>query len=174
MMLIAFIAFLAVFFSAALYHYRGEDPFLKLLNLPLPGFSAVRKIYEALRAFRDHRINIFYGLLISIFNQLMSLGLFCFIAYQMLPPGTVNLTAIATIFPLGMLVTALPVAPGGLGVGHVAFDKLFLMVGLTQGANIFNVFTLLQLVLNLFGIIPYLYLKRDLPAAGDVAVSEEL
>jgi uncharacterized membrane protein YbhN (UPF0104 family) len=68
---------------------------------------------------------------------------------------------LAPIFPFGILVTALPLAPGGLGVGHAAFDRLFSMVGLPGGANVFNVYVLTQLVLNLLGVFPYLYMKSD-------------
>ena len=160
-MLVSFVIFLLLFFAAALYHYRGNDPFLKLLVLPIWGFGFIKVLYLALREFRYHRRNIFYGLLISIFNQMLSLALFCMIAQKMLPPATINYAGIATIFPLGMLVTALPIAPGGLGVGHVAFENLFRMIGMTQGANIFNLFTLTQLTLNMVGVIPYLYLKRN-------------
>lgn len=58
-----------------------------------------------------------------------------------------------------MFKLALPISPGGIGVGHVAFDKLFQMIGQSQESNIFNIFLLSQLILNLLGAVPYLSLK---------------
>ncbi|MFY7994014.1 MAG: lysylphosphatidylglycerol synthase transmembrane domain-containing protein [Bacteriovoracaceae bacterium] len=59
--------------------------------------------------------------------------------------------------PIGLMTLALPVAPGGLGVGHAIFQKLFEMIGLTNGASLFNLYFVLTLVVNIFGIIPYLF-----------------
>ncbi len=58
--------------------------------------------------------------------------------------------------PIGLMTLALPVAPGGLGVGHAIFQKLFEMVSLTNGASLFNLYFVLTLVVNLIGVIPYL------------------
>jgi hypothetical protein len=77
-------------------------------------------------------------------------------------PTNFEVALLAPIFPFGILVTAIPLAPGGLGVGHAAFDKLFSLVGLPGGANVFNVYVLSQLFLNLLGIFPYLSLKTKI------------
>ncbi len=69
---------------------------------------------------------------------------------------------LAPVFPFGVLVTAVPLAPGGLGVGHAAFDKLFHLVGLPGGANVFNIFTLSQLGLNLLCFNPYLSVMKTI------------
>lgn len=45
------------------------------------------------------------------------------------PAATVGLLAL-----LGMLANAIPVTPGGLGVGEVAFERLFHLVGASGGA----------------------------------------
>ena len=72
--------------------------------------------------------------------------------------------AIATVFPLGLLTLVLPISPAGLGVGHVAFDRLFDAIGLTAGATVFNIFIVGQMGLCLTGVFPYLVLRR----AGDM------
>lgn len=79
----------------------------------------------------------------------------------------VALSSIATVYPLGMLTLVLPISPSGLGVGHVAFDRLFETIGLHGGATVFNVFLLAQIAPNLIGVFPYLALKRsgELPMA---------
>jgi hypothetical protein len=66
------------------------------------------------------------------------------------------------------MTTALPLAPGGLGVGHYAFDRMFALVGWHGGANVFNVLVLGQLALNLLGFIPYLLHRAEIPAPNEL------
>jgi uncharacterized protein (TIRG00374 family) len=81
----------------------------------------------------------------------------------------VPFSSVATVFPLGILTMILPISPAGLGVGHVAFDRLFSMIGLHDGATVFNVYLIGQLAPCLIGVFPYLALKRSgqLPGEGD-------
>jgi len=82
--------------------------------------------------------------------------------------------AIATVFPLGMLTMMVPIAPAGLGVGHVAFDRLFAMLGLSGGADVFNIYLISQVSLCLTGVVPYLALKRkgELPTEAPTEAAE--
>lgn len=70
-------------------------------------------------------------------------------------------SAIATVFPLGLLTMILPISPSGLGVGHVAFDRLFAAIGLHGGATVFNVYLLGQIAPCLLGVFPYLALRKQ-------------
>ena len=65
--------------------------------------------------------------------------------------------------PLGLMTLALPVAPSGLGVGHAIFQKLFELSGITNGASLFNLYFFVALVVNVFGVIPYLITKTKSP-----------
>ena len=69
-------------------------------------------------------------------------------------------SAVATVFPLGLLTLVLPISPSGLGVGHVAFKRLFEAIGLTGGATVFNVYLLGQITPCLLGVFSFLSLKR--------------
>lgn len=60
-----------------------------------------------------------------------------------------------SFIPIGLISVAIPVSPGGLGVGHVIFDTLFKYVGVAGGASLFNIFYFAQLFENLLGFIPY-------------------
>lgn len=148
-----------VFFFAALYHYKNKDPFLTILQWRVPGFTFVEKLYNSLRVYRYARGSIVKSLGISLVIQLISLLLFYFITSKV-SGLTPDFAKIAVIYPVGVTTTAIPLTPAGLGVGHVAFGKLFQMVGLDHGANAFNLFALSQLFLNLTGVIPYLSLKK--------------
>lgn len=81
----------------------------------------------------------------------------------------VGYASVATVFPLGILTMVLPVSPAGLGVGHVAFEKLFLAIGLSGGATIFNVYVIGQIAPCLFGVLPYLALRKT---SGVIAEGE--
>lgn len=151
-----------VFYTAALYHYRGRDPFLRFLSLPIPGIGLFYKLYNALRTYRYARAAIARSILLSLAIQGLSLGFFYLITYKILGSAP-EFGRIASIFPVGVLTTAIPVTPGGLGVGHVAFDRLFNMIGLSHGATVFNLYVISQLSLNLLGVIPYISLRRHQP-----------
>lgn len=101
-----------------------------------------------------------------------ALGMAFFTAVTRAVTGVdVPYASVATVYPLGILTLILPISPSGLGVGHVAFDRLFDAIGLSGGATVFNVYLIAQFAPCLFGVIPYLALKRsgELPAAGEAA-----
>ncbi len=69
------------------------------------------------------------------------------------------------LVPLGLLVTAVPVSPAGLGVGQVAFLALFGLVGTSQGANLFTLYMASYVLINLTGALLYLFpLHAAMPA----------
>jgi hypothetical protein len=139
---------------------EDRDPIAWLLAYNFPGSRIVRGMYEALRTYRHHPRYLASAFGISVVVQcgaLFNARELTFILTGVNP----ELAIFSTIFPLGVMTTALPLAPGGLGVGHVAFDKLFSLVGLSGGANVFNVMVLVQLALNLTGIVPYLLYRRE-------------
>ncbi len=157
------VIFLGAFFTllwitARFQHFA--DPLLRLLRLPIPGFRWGLSFYEALRTFRNHRLTLVkatayaslaHGLMMLYFWYLVHL-----VATQPL-----DFSVFAALYPLGFLSTIIPLAPGGMGVGHTAFDQLFEMVGVQGGANIFNLFIVGQLALNCLGFIPLLIAKKQ-------------
>ncbi|OJY26396.1 MAG: hypothetical protein BGO98_39280 [Myxococcales bacterium 68-20] len=95
---------------------------------------------------------------------------------QALLQREVPYSSVATVFPLGLLTLVLPISPSGLGVGHIAFKRLFEAIGLAGGATVFNVYLLGQIVPCLLGIFPFLSLKRagELPTEAQAsAVAED-
>lgn len=79
----------------------------------------------------------------------------------------VPISVMASIYPLGILSMVLPISYAGFGVGHVAFDQLFAMIGLAGGATVLNVYLIGQIVPCLLGVIPYLTLRRQAARASD-------
>ena len=59
------------------------------------------------------------------------------------------------LMPIGLITVAIPIAPGGIGIGHAAFESLYQLAGLSGGADIFNLFIIVQLGVFMLGGIPY-------------------
>ncbi len=139
-----------------------RDPIRGLLSRKVPGFRILFNIYNALRCYRQRPGLVFGTIFLSLIIHFGALSYALFLTHRLTgqspDPGI-----FAVVFPIGVMATALPLAPGGLGVGHVAFDRLFTLAGWTGGANVFNIMVLGQLSLNLLGIVPYLLFRAKLP-----------
>lgn len=157
------IASIIVFFP----HKEGRDPVRALLNRQVPGFSVLGKIYDATRAYRGQPWRLISVVGITVALQGISL-LYGIYMTRQLTGITPDFPTYATVYPIGLLATALPLAPGGMGVGHVVFDHLYQLVGWRDGSNVFNVLVLGQLCLNMLGFIPYVFYKTKMPATSSV------
>jgi glycosyltransferase 2 family protein len=112
------------------------------------------------------------GLALSIAIHLAGILWFAAVASAVLDQD-VAVAQMAAVYPLGMLSVLLPISYAGFGVGHVAFDQLFAMIGLSGGANVLNVFLIGQIVPGLFCVIPYLLLKRQSGALSEAELVSE-
>jgi len=134
---------------------EGKDPVHRLLSMRIFAFRFVLRVYEALRAYRSAPGALIGAWLISILLQLGNM-LFYWYVTTLITGQTPGLGSYSVVFPFASLATAIPLAPGGLGVGHVAFEKLYGVIGLSGGANVFNVVVIGTLALNMLGVFPYL------------------
>lgn len=159
---------LAVFYPFA----DGKDPFIKILQRNWVGFGAIRSAYEAMRVYRTRPWTLVACLGLSILIQGINTLYTLYVSTTLTGVAADPLT-FALIYPLAILTTALPLAPGGMGVGHVAFDSLYRLVGWSGGANVFNVVVLASLALNLLGVIPYILFRAQTPKE-EVAVLDAL
>lgn len=105
------------------------------------------------------------ALLLSMSFHALCMAFFTVLTEALLH-STISYSAVATVFPLGLLSLLLPISPSGLGVGHYAFERLFAAIGLSGGATVFNVYLLGQILPCLVGVFWFLSLKRsgELPA----------
>jgi uncharacterized protein (TIRG00374 family) len=140
-------------FAHILFHPKQFDIVDKALSFPF--LHKFRGLYHSLLRFREAKSCLLLAWLISICIQGASILLFWKIA-ELLTEQNIGFVKFCTAAPLAILATAIPLAPGGLGVGHVAFERILGLVGVNGGANIFNVVFLTSLVFNLSGIIPYM------------------
>jgi uncharacterized protein (TIRG00374 family) len=131
-----------------------------------------RRLVGAARLISERPGALTAALLLSIAIHVISIMWFTEFTSEVLAQP-VSLAQMAPVYPLGMLSILLPVSYAGFGVGHVAFEQLFAMVGLHGGANVINVYLIGQLAPCLLGVIPYLLLKRDAGAPTDADLVPE-
>jgi uncharacterized protein (TIRG00374 family) len=83
------------------------------------------------------------------------------------------------VAPIGFIVQALPVSPGGVGVGEAAFAGLYKLSGHPQSRGVISRLSLrvVEWIIGLVGYLVYLRMKKELPVvdedSGDVAPPEE-
>jgi hypothetical protein len=132
--------------------------------------NSVGRIYEGLRHYHNHRWTVIKALLISLVVHMCVGWSFLEFAHAF-GADHLSLLSVYTIFPLGLLVTAVPVAPAGLGTGHAAFLYLFNLIGCARGADIFTLYALSQLFYGFVGGIVYLRFKGQLQAVASPQTS---
>lgn len=75
-------------------------------------------------------------------------------------PAPISLSLLLGIIPTGLISIAIPISPSGAGVGHVVFEKLFSLLGVPNGASLFNLHFLIIIFVNLIGVIPYIFFGK--------------
>ena len=153
-MIVALFGGTVLFYAIALFPFKkGHDPFLRLFQrLPASKFSI--KVYSAFKRFQHKKTTLFLTLLLSIGLHTLIALIFFQVAHLM---GIKEMELATQFFlmPIGLITVAIPIAPGGIGIGHVAFESLYQLAGLSGGADIFNLFIIVQLGVYLLGGIPY-------------------
>jgi uncharacterized protein (TIRG00374 family) len=177
--LVIFAAICTLLFYAYLFLVKENwDPVLltiRKLEKSLPAklgnaMNSVGRIYEGIRHYHHHRWTVLKALMISLVVH-MTVG-WAFLEFaHAFGADHLSLLAVYTIFPLGLLVTAVPVAPAGLGTGHAAFLYLFNLIGCARGADIFTLYALSQLFYGFVGGVVYLRFKGQLQPIADPQTS---
>ena len=91
------------------------------------------------------------------------------VAAQWLLPGVSPVTAAAIAF-IGLIVNAIPITPGGIGVGEAAFEALFALVGVSGGARLLLSWRFGQLPFALLGAVYFARHREEMrPVMEDVA-----
>ena len=126
----------------------------------LPG--AVRNVLRSLSGYDQKAAVIPVAIAVSVFSHLLS----CIAYYIALRSvgGAADVPAgiFFLLVPLGLVATAIPISPAGIGVGQVAFFALFHIVsGLraVAAADAFTVYQLAVILVSLGGFCWYLPYK---------------
>ena len=94
------------------------------------------------------------ALLMSYFLQLLMVGVSLAIAQATNISGAEF--KMLLLVPMGYMANSLPITPGGLGVGEAAMESLFLLGGLTGGAETILGWRLVMIIVGLLGLVFYL------------------
>ena len=162
-------AAVVIAFYAYLFLVREKhDPLLRIfgtLEKRVPKLGIFARTYEALRHYHSHRATVLQVLGISVIIHLAVGAGFLFYAYA-LGETQLSLLSLYIIVPIGLLITAIPVLPAGVGTGHAAFLWLFGLLGCQKGAgaNIFSIYALSQIVVGVIGGLIYLRFRGTEPA----------
>nr|MCS5545996.1 flippase-like domain-containing protein [SAR324 cluster bacterium] len=143
-----------LFYFFAIFPFKeGHDPFLRLFQrLPASKFSI--KVYLAFKRFQHQKTTLFLTLVLAIGIHSL-IALIFFQVAHLIGVKEIDLATQFFLMPIGLITVAIPIAPGGIGIGHVAFESLYQLAGLSGGADIFNLFIIVQLGVYLLGGIPY-------------------
>lgn len=129
----------------------------------LPAGEYFVKLFEAVKSYENCRHYIVRGFLISVVIHCTIVGVFILLGKSLGGFEDVSLGKFFFLAPLGLLVTAIPVAPAGLGTGHAAFLWLFKQAGSTVGADLFTAFVSFQILISLIGGLFYVKYRGHLP-----------
>lgn len=147
-------------------------PLLKNLYQRLPLGGALQKVHQSLHKYRHHKTALFKAAALGFFGQL------CLIAFMVavghaIGQGQLPLGVYFFAVPLGFVIQSVPLSPGGIGVGQVAFSVLFqIYLGdpeNTVGQTVITAAQIAQVFLGLFGA--YFYLTRGLTKPAELIKS---
>ncbi len=164
-----------VFYTIALFPFKeGRDPFIRLFQR-LPAKKISLKVYSAFKSYQHQKTTLLLTLLLAIGIHTLIALLFFQVA-QLMGIEEMDLATQFFLMPIGLITVAIPLAPGGIGIGHAAFESLYQLAGFSGGADIFNLFIIVQLGVFLLGGIPYfLYSsKYKIPAEQQDLLEEKV
>jgi len=75
------------------------------------------------------------------------------------------------VVPVGLLLIAVPISPGGVGTGHAAFLGVFHLIGFDRGADVFTLFFIFKLFEGFVGAIVYLQFKAHITLPKDTVTA---
>lgn len=159
-----FAVIFAVSFSRRIYTH----PVVNLIISNLPGEKVIRKIYDAFHSYRSAPKEFLTACWVTILSHLTMLAFFVFIGWA-LDFEDVSIWTYAFAAPLGIIATALPIAPAGIGVGQAVFLVLFnwsLGHDSPLGPSLITAHQLVTFILGLVGA--FFYFKRKRPDLKEV------
>ncbi len=148
---VAFFGYIMLSVWGPLAYLRRRMEFLARYRLG----EVFLQAYDAWLSYRERPWILIASVLISVVNHLCMVTVIM-MAARAIDDNTLSAFQYLLLVPIGLLTTAIPVAPAGLGVGHAAFEALFGLVGSSHGPELFTMLVTIQIIFNLSGIFFYL------------------
>jgi len=139
----------------------GVEPANKILRF-------VVRAFRSLGSYREKPLALVTATAAGMVSFVLSCVMFYLAAHAL---GVEHLPLrFLVLVPLGLLTTALPLSPSGIGVGQLAFAELFRMTSngeFTFGADVYTVYQSVTFAIYLSGFFFYIsYRNRPRPAIG--------
>ena len=133
--------------------------FMQFILSKLPFHTILTKIYETVHHYGKNPVKTFKAMLLSIIVQIPGFAGMYALALLL------NIKALSfldyfTALPVCLLINALPLAPGGLGVGEAGFRTIFSFYGSQEGAELAVLFHSVIFFVSI-GIGGLIYLFSD-------------
>jgi len=125
----------------------------------LPLRNLFLKFYQAMQVYRDNQPVIYLSILLSTLNHTV-LIITSIMVGKIMGVG-LSWRFYGVITPMGLVASALPIAPAGLGIGEAAFEYLYKQVGSSMGGEIIALLHLMMIFWGLVGLPFYLLTKRS-------------
>jgi uncharacterized membrane protein YbhN (UPF0104 family) len=122
----------------------------------------LRNVFEALHEYRARYSVIPIALLLSVLNQTLSCAMY-YLALRAVGIADMPVGQFFLVVPLGLVTTAIPLSPGGVGVGQAAFFALFQIVApryAAGGTDAMTVFQLMYILVCISGLYCYISYKH--------------
>lgn len=119
------------------------------------------RFFEACHAYGAHRSAIVKCLALSFAGHILAILVFVHVGDFF--PDAISLAAYFYCVPVALILSSIPIAPGGIGVGQAAFYLIFnLYLGRVTdlGPTLVTVYQLIIFTFGLFGAFYYLQIKR--------------
>jgi uncharacterized protein (TIRG00374 family) len=132
-----------------------------------PMHEHVRRLSDAVRALVQWPRTLFEAMGLTLLGHVTLVAMFGVLASVLVPDAPPVLVGLLSL--LGMLANAVPITPGGLGVGEAAFDRLFAHMGYGGGALLLLAWRLGVIALAVVGFGFYSMGLKDISRRGDLA-----
>lgn len=145
-------------------------------NLPRTG-RIFRQLLDAVRMYRLRLGAVFASLAVSVVVHLLTVAGF-YVVGLALPGAAPTLSEHFVIVPLAMVISAVPITPGGLGTMELSIAELFAtmsqqQVDAAQGLAVSLVFRLMTIVIALVGVVIYVVARREVSQVVHEAEEDE-
>lgn len=124
----------------------------------LPLGTLVDRVLEQVRSYRMHPGPLAGAFGVSLLAHTLAVGVMLLLA-DIVVPGGVH-AEMALLVPIGFVANTLPLTPGGLGVGEVAFGRLFEGLGLAGGVEVMLAWRVMLIAAAALGLAFYLEGRR--------------
>jgi uncharacterized protein (TIRG00374 family) len=159
--IVSLVAGFTVFFLVGFSNTVRSHVLTHKILKSVPGGRIIEKIYDAVHAFRHGKRQFLLGILLSVIVQLTNICSLYILA-KFLNYHSVDFAGFLFVIPIGLIATAVPISPAGIGVGQAVFLALFTWYQGVQsdiGPTLITITQVAQASLGLIGAVFYLLRK---------------